>query len=82
MSLTADITRSYENMCFEKQSQNKPKTNPIQSQSKPKQSQFQTQFQPQTNPIHESRSRLPGDLTERLRSRILKSAPRAISSVG
>jgi len=39
MSLTAAKRRCYENMCFEKQSQNKPNSNPIQSQTKPKRSQ-------------------------------------------
>ena len=45
MNPTAAIIRCYENMRFEKQSQNKAKTNPIQSQ-----------FKAKTNPIHELRT--------------------------
>jgi len=39
MSLTADMTRGYENTCFEKQSQNKPNSNPIKPNFRPKQTQ-------------------------------------------
>jgi hypothetical protein len=39
MNLTAAIVRCYENMRFEKQTQNKPNSKPIKANSNPKQTQ-------------------------------------------
>jgi len=59
MNLSVDNIRCYENTGLEKQSQNKPKTKPIQTQSKPIQTQskpIQTQSKPilSRRPVHRS----------------------------